>query len=261
MNHRDAYPILKRIGLNQYESKVYLGLLTKGISSAGDISDIAGVPRSRVYDVLATLEKKGFVNAQNDRPVKYIPVEPQEMLRRLKVDYEKEFKKKQADLDSMAEEISKRLVPIHEKASSDVDLSGMTSVIRGSDNLRRQTEHMILSANKSLHKLTTSAGIVHLRENHGDHIRAAKKKGIPFKIVAHIEEPHEEHARALSKHAHVRHCEGIEGRFLLKDGEEALLIMAPHSSDQEHGLWVKSPYLTSSLQNMFDSHWENGKAF
>ena len=43
--------------LNIYETKVWLALLSKGISSAGEIAEISGVPRSRTYDVLESLEK------------------------------------------------------------------------------------------------------------------------------------------------------------------------------------------------------------
>ena len=46
--------------LNVYETKVWLALIGKGSASAGEIAELSGVPRSRTYDVLETLEKKGF---------------------------------------------------------------------------------------------------------------------------------------------------------------------------------------------------------
>ena len=52
---------LKDFGLNTYESKLWTALLSRGISTAGELSDIAGVPRSRSYDVLESLAKKGFI--------------------------------------------------------------------------------------------------------------------------------------------------------------------------------------------------------
>ncbi len=52
---------LKDFGLNSYESKIWVALLSRGVSTAGELSDIANVPRSRSYDVLESLEKKGFV--------------------------------------------------------------------------------------------------------------------------------------------------------------------------------------------------------
>ena len=47
--------------LNIYEVKIWTALLSKGVSSAGELSDISEVPRSRSYDILESLEKKGFV--------------------------------------------------------------------------------------------------------------------------------------------------------------------------------------------------------
>ncbi len=43
--------------LNIYETKVWLALLSRGISSAGEIAEVSSVPRSRTYDVLEGLEK------------------------------------------------------------------------------------------------------------------------------------------------------------------------------------------------------------
>ncbi|MBN1386465.1 helix-turn-helix domain-containing protein, partial [Candidatus Woesearchaeota archaeon] len=43
---------LKDFGLNSYESKLWTALLSRGVSTAGELSDIANVPRSRSYDVL-----------------------------------------------------------------------------------------------------------------------------------------------------------------------------------------------------------------
>ncbi len=43
--------------LNIYEAKIWAALLTKGVASASELADISGVPRSRSYDVLETLEK------------------------------------------------------------------------------------------------------------------------------------------------------------------------------------------------------------
>ena len=50
--------------LNIYETKVWLALLGKGIASAGEIAEISGVPRSRTYDVLESLEKQGFLSTR-----------------------------------------------------------------------------------------------------------------------------------------------------------------------------------------------------
>ncbi|MEM5878124.1 MAG: helix-turn-helix domain-containing protein, partial [Candidatus Aenigmatarchaeota archaeon] len=52
---------LKGIGLNLYERKLWVALLAKGVATAGELSTITNVPRSRTYDVLQTLAEKGYV--------------------------------------------------------------------------------------------------------------------------------------------------------------------------------------------------------
>ncbi|MBI2124989.1 TrmB family transcriptional regulator [Candidatus Woesearchaeota archaeon] len=69
---------LKDFGLNSYERKLWIALLSRGVSSAGELSDISNVPRSRAYDVLESLEKKGFIVVKVGKPIKYLAVSPSE---------------------------------------------------------------------------------------------------------------------------------------------------------------------------------------
>jgi len=70
--------------LNIYETKVWLALLGKGHASAGEIASESGVPRSRTYDVLESLEKKGFAIVKIGKPVKYLGVKPKIIIEKLK---------------------------------------------------------------------------------------------------------------------------------------------------------------------------------
>jgi sugar-specific transcriptional regulator TrmB len=71
---------LRSIGLNLYERKLWVALLARGTSTAGELSTIANVPRSRSYDVLQSLAEKGFVIVQSGKPLKYIAIPPAEAL-------------------------------------------------------------------------------------------------------------------------------------------------------------------------------------
>src|SRR3989338_2045923 len=76
--------------LNIYETKVWLALLGKGIASAGEVAEISRVLRSRTYDVLESLEKKGFAIVKLGKPVKYIGVKPKMILEKLRNNVRKE---------------------------------------------------------------------------------------------------------------------------------------------------------------------------
>jgi sugar-specific transcriptional regulator TrmB len=80
--------LVKRIkeyfDLNIYETKVWLALLSKGLASAGEVAELSEVPRSRTYDVLESLEKRGFAIAKIGKPVKYLAVKPTEVIEKMK---------------------------------------------------------------------------------------------------------------------------------------------------------------------------------
>ena len=81
---KDFLNKLKDFGLNTYESKLWTALLSRGVSTAGELSDISNVPRSRSYDVLESLQRKGLIIMKLGKPIKYIAVPPDEVLERIK---------------------------------------------------------------------------------------------------------------------------------------------------------------------------------
>ena len=75
---------LKNIGLNSYEVKLWIALISKGLSTAGELSDISNVPRSRCYDVLESLKNKGFVFVERGKPAKYGAHPPKSTIKNIK---------------------------------------------------------------------------------------------------------------------------------------------------------------------------------
>ena len=67
---------LKKLGLSRYESQAYIGLNQIITGQADDIAKVSNLPRSRIYDILNSLEDKGFVEIERGRPLKYTVVEP-----------------------------------------------------------------------------------------------------------------------------------------------------------------------------------------
>ena len=87
--------------LNLYEVKIWTALLSRGVSTAGELSDIGNVPRSRSYDVLESLEKKGFVVMKLGKPIKYLAVPPKEVLERVKKNVNDEAKEQITRLEDL----------------------------------------------------------------------------------------------------------------------------------------------------------------
>ncbi len=70
MNNEDI-ETLKKIGLTTYEATAYITLSSIISATAVEISKNSQIPRSKIYDVLKSLSKKGFVEIENGRPLKY----------------------------------------------------------------------------------------------------------------------------------------------------------------------------------------------
>lgn len=81
--------LLNKIGLSDAESKVYLTLLQRGNLTGYEASKLAGIPRSKVYNILENLTKKGFVLfAETENSNKYSAIPIKQVVN--KVQYETE---------------------------------------------------------------------------------------------------------------------------------------------------------------------------
>ena len=90
---------LAKFGLSTYESKAYITMCSMINGKAIDISEASGIPRSKIYDVLKELNKKGFVEVERTKPLKYTVVTP-------KVVFEREKEKLEAELAECEEELT-----------------------------------------------------------------------------------------------------------------------------------------------------------
>jgi HTH-type transcriptional regulator, sugar sensing transcriptional regulator len=72
---------LTQLGLNAYEAKAYAALLGKESFTASQVADLSGVPRQRIYDILASLVERGLaISRPNRRGTKYAAVAPDRAL-------------------------------------------------------------------------------------------------------------------------------------------------------------------------------------
>src|SRR4051812_30293057 len=75
---------LGRLGLNAYEAKAYVALLGKDSFTAPQVADRSGVPRQRIYDILASLVERGLaISRPGKQGTRYAAVAPQTALNAL----------------------------------------------------------------------------------------------------------------------------------------------------------------------------------
>ena len=137
--------------LNIYETKVWLALLSKGIASAGEVATLSGVPRSRTYDVLENLEKKGFAIIKIGKPVKYIGVKPKIIIEKLKKNVMKDAGEKIESLTKVrqTDEFSK-LEELYKENSTPAKRENLSASLRGKSNISNQIREILQNAEKEI---------------------------------------------------------------------------------------------------------------
>jgi sugar-specific transcriptional regulator TrmB len=78
---------LQKIGLTEYEAKAYMGLLNVHLSTATQLSEKSGVPRTKIYSVLESLSQKGWVKIYSGIPLLFKAVDPHKVFNKIKEDY------------------------------------------------------------------------------------------------------------------------------------------------------------------------------
>lgn len=78
---------LKKMGFREYEARVYATLASKKEATASEIHKLSGVPRTKVYEVLRTLESKGFVETIKSSPASFRAIDPEKVFEEYKQDF------------------------------------------------------------------------------------------------------------------------------------------------------------------------------
>lgn len=246
-------------GLNLYEVRIWTALLSRGVSTAGELSDIGNVPRSRAYDVLESLEKKGFVVMKLGKPIKYVAVEPQEVVERVKKLLHNNAKEKIKKLDQLKKtEVLKELDLLHKQGIEFVEPSDLSGAIKGRSNLYHHLELMVKNAKKNVTIMTTNKGVLRKMDSLRSELEKLSKKGVKIRIAAQFDKETEKMVKSLPKAVEVRRQDNLNARFCIVDDKE-LMFMVMHDEEvhptYDVGIWINTPYFASALNGLFEATW------
>lgn len=245
--------------LNLYEVKLWAAILSRGVSTAGELSDIADVPRSRSYDVLESLEKKGFVVMKLGKPIKYVAIPPGEVVDRVRKNMFLEAQEKVKRLESTKNtDLMRELDTLHTQGVALVDPTELSGCIRGRHNLYNHLDLLIKEAKKSVNIMTTGEGFVRKVEALKPTFEKVKKKGVRVRIIAPPTKDYKRLVDGLKGLAEVKAAKGINARFCTVDSRD-FVFMALDDKEvhptYDLGVWVKTPFFATAMDGMFEQMW------
>jgi len=253
---------LKQIGLNLYERKLWVALLSRGTSTAGELSSLAKVPHSRTYDVLESLAEKGFVMIQSSKPLKYVVVAPNEALERAK----KKLKEK-AEITInritklQSSSVLKELDRLHKKGVKLVQPGEMTSSLKGRNAFHQQLETVFKGAKNDISILTTAKGLTDLENRHTDILKKASRRGVKIRIAVPFTKETMKAIRKLKEFTDIKKItkSDIMGRVCVVDGSHIVMSLTDEKvhPTQDLALWSQSQHVAENLLGpVFNLIWE-----
>ena len=251
---KDMVNQLKDFGLNSYESKLWAALLSRGSATAGELSDIANVPRSRSYDVLESLEKKGFVIMKIGKPIKYLAVDPEHVLERVKKRIEEDAEVQAGIITKLeSSPILDELKLLHNTGVKKVNPDELSGIFKGRKNTHHYVERAIKSAKKVVIIQTTETGLQKEYDALKSAIKKAKLNGVRVMVAAPVMASNQDVARELSKLAEVRSSPDSSRLYIIDDNEMVFMVTNDVDAHQTYdsAIWVKSPFFVSAIKKLF----------
>ncbi|QSW98895.1 TrmB family transcriptional regulator [Haloterrigena alkaliphila] len=83
-----AVGLLTELGLTEYEARCFVALSRVATATASEIATLSDVPRSRVYDAVDRLHRRGLVDVQQSEPREYRAISKNAALEALREQYE-----------------------------------------------------------------------------------------------------------------------------------------------------------------------------
>ena len=253
----------KIFDLNLYEVKVWTALLSRGTSTAGELSNISDVPRSRTYDILESLEKKGFIIMKLGKPIKFVALKPEEVVERVKKNLIIEAKEKTKRLEKLKEEeILEELNNLFTKGVKFVESSDLSGSIRGRQNLYNHLDMMIRDAEKTITIVTTKEGLNRKLEALNESLEKAKKRGVTIRIAAPINSNNINVAKDLKKVAEVKSVDSLNARFIIIDSSQLMFMLLDDEKfhpNYDIGIWVNTEFFAQALEQLFELAWKDMK--
>ena len=247
--------------LNIYEVKIWTALLSRGVSTAGELSSISEVPRSRSYDVLESLEKKNFIVMKLGKPIQYLAVPPDEIMKRMKRKVQTNATKQLELFDKIrTDNVFSELELLYKQGIDFIEPSELSGSFKGRDNVYGHLDGMIKNAKNSISIVTTAEGLVRKNDYLKNVLRKMKEKGVSIRIAAPITKASLKAAKSLSEVADVRHLAKLNARYSIIDSKNVLFMVSDDKEvheDYDIGIWVSTPFFASALETLFNTGWNS----
>lgn len=243
---QEARKVLRELGLTDYETRAYLALLEMGVLTASQVSQNSGVPYSKIYEVLTSLERKGWIETEQGRPGRYYPKAPSEALATAKLQLEDKLR-------MWEKSISSELQPFYEKREirekPDIwILRGEFSTIAKLKEMLEKTRSELMIAAPFLQKPLADSVLPLLHQLQSSNVKMffmVSKQAAGWNL------------KELGRIAEVRTRDQMFGGGVIVDGREAILFLGEEKPTLV--IWSNHVGLVQFAKDYFEHLWNSSE--
>ncbi len=236
---------LEKIGLTSYEIKTYSALLKTGKINASDLSQKSGVPYSKIYEVLGTLEEKGWIGSDDSRPTQYFPKSPATAIQTTKQNAENEFKNNESV-------ILKELIPLYEQSgtSERPDIWVLSGVVNIASKILEMVDSCKNEVMIAIPKVAEDLAREALPK-----LRLLHDRGVEITILV-SEDANSDTLKSLSRVAKVKIKKGLYGGGIISDKRYVVILLGEElgtvGSAEAVAIWADHSGLAGFAREYFE---------
>jgi len=251
---RNILQPLLEIGLSKYESKVYLTLISEGVSTAKNISDVTGIPYGKVYEIINSLSYKGFAMILPTKPMKYRAISPYQAIQTAKKNTQEKYNKIENHFIELDQQFKKNKKFIGSKTAF--------NIITGRSNVVNKIEEMIKKAKNNINIYCTANTLSRL-VLHKEALKEAANKGIKISIAGITNKENLQEITSLN-FCEIKHIPKTNNNLFSVDGKESMIIEPTPDDDniiygRDFGIIASSDSFTRFLDNYFVSNFNKAR--
>lgn len=255
-SHVDYVPALKRLGLTEYEAKVYVNLARGDPKTAGELSFISGVPRTKLYGSLRGLERKGLVKILHDKPERFGASSPSEFLFPLAENSVKDAQDSLEKVQSLvlAYESSKLIL------GKGISVKTELSVLQGRSAINEGIKRLLLGSSESAAIVASGNGMIRLYRSQAESIERLVSKGVRVRLITHVTPQNLSVAKEMANILQFRSSPKLNFQAFVADSSDIMFVEAvPDDLDDEVGSDVgvisQNPQIISGFSHLYDLIW------
>jgi len=243
-----ARETLRELGLTKYEIKAYVALLEQEARTASQISKYSNIPFSKIYEVLGSLERKGWIEIERSRPSRYYPKPPSLALEATKLRIE-------SALRSNERQILDELQPLYERKGTREKPE--IWIVRGEFNILSKIYEMMERSQEEL-----LAVIPFITDEMADlvsnRLMELSRKGV--KIMVMSTKATDKGALKKLNFAEIRVRDQMFGGGIISDGKEVILLLGEEKANKlDLAIWSDHVGLARFAKNYFEYLWDSSE--